>query len=306
MLRLLQCMACFVLVLSCTPAPRPSAINPPNASAGPSDASRQLRAYYAARLTTLKAQGLMRTDFAPADAAFNAQTLIKDFRRIALYTEYTRDAPGLVAQETVSSLGRWQKPIALGIYFGPSVPSDRRRVDQREIQSYARRLGAITGLRVQFTSIANANFIVAVLSLDEMRSELPTVLEDVPYATPRLIQEVSNLPREISCVVYGQTSADPPFGYVGAVAIIRDELPDLTRQSCVHEELAQGLGLINDADDVRPSVFNDDEEFALLTRHDEVLLKMLYDPRLRDGMTPQERAPILVDVARDAMRQSRI
>ena len=44
------------------------------------------------------------------------------------------------------------------------------------------------------------------------------------------------------------------------------------------------MGLANDSPDARPSVFNDDEEFAFLTRHDELLLKMLYDPRLRPGM----------------------
>ena len=43
----------------------------------------------------------------------------------------------------------------------------------------------------------------------------------------------------------------------------------------------------------RPSIFNDDDEFALLTRHDELLLEMLYDPRLRPGMTAAEAMPIV-------------
>ena len=32
------------------------------------------------------------------------------------------------------------------------------------------------------------------------------------------------------------------------------------------------MGLANDSPEARPSIFNDDEEYALLTGHDEMLL----------------------------------
>jgi hypothetical protein len=57
--------------------------------------------------------------------------------------------------------------------------------------------------------------------------------------------------------------------------------------------VAQGLGLPNDSPTARPTIFNDDEEFALLTRHDELLLRILYDRRLQPGLEPAEaRAPV--------------
>ena len=61
------------------------------------------------------------------------------------------------------------------------------------------------------------------------------------------------------------------------------------------------MGLPNDSPDARPSLFNDSLEFALLTEHDEILLRMLYDPRLQPGMTVAEARPILPAVARDAI-----
>ena len=70
------------------------------------------------------------------------------------------------------------------------------------------------------------------------------------------------------------------------------------RLACLHEELAQGLGLPNDSGLNRPSIFNDDEEFALLTRQDELMLSMLYDPSLRSGMTEAEARPIVQSLAR--------
>ena len=64
------------------------------------------------------------------------------------------------------------------------------------------------------------------------------------------------------------------------------------------------MGLPNDSPQARPSLFNDDLEFALLTEHDAILLRMLYDPRLRPGMTADEARPLLPAIARDARRRS--
>ncbi len=48
-------------------------------------------------------------------------------------------------------------------------------------------------------------------------------------------------------------------------------------------------------------MFNDDDEFALLTRHDELLLKMLYDPRLHAGMTAEEATPVAREIANELL-----
>jgi hypothetical protein len=57
------------------------------------------------------------------------------------------------------------------------------------------------------------------------------------------------------------------------------------------------MGLANDSPEARPSVFNDDEEYALLTTHDEMLLAILYDPRLKAGMGAAEAMPIVREIA---------
>jgi hypothetical protein len=92
------------------------------------------------------------------------------------------------------------------------------------------------------------------------------------------------------------------FEIVFAAVLIKSEVTGRLRQACIEEELAQSMGLTNDSVLVRPSIFNDDQEFALLTRHDETLLRMLYDPRLRPGMTVAEVRPLLPAIAADATR----
>ena len=105
------------------------------------------------------------------------------------------------------------------------------------------------------------------------------------------------MPRSTYCLVYALAEGSTG-SYTRAFAVIRAEHPDLLRLSCVHEELTQGLGLSNDSRRARPSIFNDDEEFALLTNQDEKLLQILYSPELRPGMSPAEARPIVEMLAR--------
>ncbi|MEM7441648.1 MAG: DUF2927 domain-containing protein, partial [Pseudomonadota bacterium] len=159
---------------------------------------------------------------------------------------------------------------------------------------------------VNFTNLANANFVVMFLDADESKTVPSQVAPLAPWMGLEVVNGIESLPDEIYCIAYGRTSDAPPFGYIGSVVVVKAENPPRLRKSCIQEEMSQALGLANDGANIRPSIFNDDEEFAYLTAHDEFLLKMLYDPRLADGMTPATQAPILRQVAQDAMKKSLI
>jgi hypothetical protein len=98
---------------------------------------------------------------------------------------------------------------------------------------------------------------------------------------------------EVICVANNLFSSDDNNLIVAGMVVIGSETTGLLRQACLHEEIVQALGLANDHPDVRPSIFNDDGEFALLTEHDEHLLHILYDPRLKPGMTVDEAMPVV-------------
>ena len=131
-----------------------------------------------------------------------------------------------------------------------------------------------------------------------MQARLKSLVPDIRDSELALFRD---LPRSFYCFVVAVSDHSNPNTYTHAVALIRAEHPDLVRLSCIHEEIAQGLGLPNDSPEARPSIFNDDDEFALLTTHDEMLLKMLYDPRLKPGMTVSEARPLARIIARELM-----
>jgi hypothetical protein len=126
------------------------------------------------------------------------------------------------------------------------------------------------------------------------------IQQTLPGIAPGLIDGMTQMGRSNFCLVY--VNADPT-GTVKerALAVIPSELPDLMRLMCLHEELAQGLGLGNDSRAARPSIFNDDNEFATLTPQDEQLLSMLYSPELTPGMTEAQARPIVESLARRLM-----
>lgn len=242
------------------------------------------------------ARGLMRTDGGGPDVPFSARQLEDNFVQIALYDEYVSSGGRIIAQRTPSALRRWERPVRMNVQFGATVPQAQRDTDSRNITAYARRLARVTGHPVTMSSKSAANFHVLVLNEDDRRAYGPNLQALVPGIGTTEISTITRMPRSFFCVVFA-LSTSATSGYDTAVAVIRGELPDLLRLSCIHEEMAQGMGLANDSPAARPSIFNDDEEFALLTDHDELLLKMLYDTRLTPGMKEAETRPILRRIA---------
>ena len=201
------------------------------------------------------------------------------------FDEYTSVNGNIVAQQTSSQLRKWTNPVRMKVEFGASVPEEQRVTDRVNIVSYASRLSRISGLSIR--QAENANFHVFVVNEEERRTLAPRIRQILPGIDEGALKTVVDMPRSTFCLVFALDSGNKGT-YSQALAVIRGEHPDLLRLSCIHEEIAQGLGLSNDSPAARPSVFNDDEEFGLLTTHDELLLRMLYDRRMVPGMNVAE------------------
>ncbi|RDD96733.1 DUF2927 domain-containing protein [Paracoccus pantotrophus] len=267
-------------------------------AAAASPASRNMRDYLAGVEQALIARGRLRTDSGD-EIALTPEKLADTFIEVALYDEYVREGGKLVSRPTLAPLRRWQQPVALRLEFGDSVAPDQRARDRAEIAGFAARLARISGHPVALTGGAG-NVTVLILNEDERRAIGPRLAALVPGIPPGDIAALRDLAPQNYCTVFAYSNGNSPV-YAQAVALIRAELPPRMRRSCMHEELAQGMGLANDSPRARPSIFNDNEEFAYLTRHDELLLQILYDARLRPGMTEAEVRPIVLQIARELL-----
>jgi Protein of unknown function (DUF2927) len=64
---------------------------------------------------------------------------------------------------------------------------------------------------------------------------------------------------------------------------------------CAYEELLQALGPINDTN-VPWTMFNDDVQMGFFDVYDQLILNLLYDPRIRPGMSRREVAALLPQI----------
>ncbi len=68
---------------------------------------------------------------------------------------------------------------------------------------------------------------------------------------------------------------------------------------CAYEELLQSLGPINDTSSVPWTMFNDNVSMGFFDVYDQYILNVLYDPRIKAGMTVEQVKAVLPDVLAD-------
>ena len=81
--------------------------------------------------------------------------------------------------------------------------------------------------------------------------------------------------------------------------IIAVDAGDFIFYDCVYEELLQALGPINDDDNLPWTMFNDEVQMGFFDIYDQFLLNILYDPRIRAGMSREQVKQVLPAILPD-------
>jgi Protein of unknown function (DUF2927) len=102
---------------------------------------------------------------------------------------------------------------------------------------------------------------------------------------------------------------DERFRIRRAEVILPVDAGEFTFYDCAYEELLQALGVINDDRSVPWTMFNDEVQMGFFDVYDQYLLNILYDPRIRAGMTKDEvnaRLPEVLSTARTWVRDANL
>ena len=260
-------------------------------------------------VSTYSNTGKMRTDRSPVDAPLSADLLAKNFELIAFEFEDNPLGRGKKSRQSPAILRRWEA----GLHYNVIGPIDGLGNAKAEV---ARMTAWLSKLSQRQFSEVKPHFLrgkddpaanVLIMMGDGDYFDLLTT----PYARNSILKKGSDQKGAraaldfvedwhessspcAATVFWRNEQDDSKFGtIVYAVVAIRTDIGQLLLQSCVEEELAQIMGLTNDDASVRPSLFNDDQEFSLLTNHDILLLRTLYDGRLKSGMPVETAMPIV-------------
>ncbi len=170
-------------------------------------------------------------------------------------------------------IAKWQGPVRLAVQGKPKP----RHLDF--LRRHAATLSGLTGVSiepVEEREAANVN-VVFVPRAQMSKIKIGGVPEDL----------IRKLAGPGGC--YFVSWQKPPGTIIGAVIVANTDRDIAEINHCLLEELTQSLGMPNDTDILRPSIFSDHDKLTDLSRSDVIVVRTLYDPRLKAG-TPKAEA----------------
>ena len=174
-------------------------------------------------------------------------------------------------------LTRFEGPITIRL-IGDVPPSARG-----ELARVMGRFRSEAGLSVSETSAADASITIDFQPKSQLRRAVPSASCFVVPNMTSFRQYLAS--RNTVAVDWTQLTRRTKV----AVFIPADTSPQEVRD-CLHEELAQAMGPLNDLFRLPDSVFNDDNFQSVLTGFDMLMLRVHYSPELRSGMNEAEVA----------------
>ncbi len=132
-----------------------------------------------------------------------------------------------------------------------------------------------------------ANFVVTLVQSRDLARTIRT-----RYGADRAKQIQQSLhPQCLSGI-----GKDRSFRIRRAEVILPVDAGEFAFYDCAYEELLQALGVINDDSSVPWTMFNDNVQMGFFDVYDQYLLNILYDPRVRPGMSKGDLDNLLPEV----------
>lgn len=177
---------------------------------------------------------------------------------------------------------RFEGPIRVRVTGTP----DRDMVE--DLRRLIVRLRSEAGIDIDFGQGANQLTIEAVSSR-EIRNYLP---QAACFVVPGITSlKEYDTARRTNATDWARLQRREKI----AVFVPSDVSPQESRD-CLHEELAQAIGPLNDLYRLPDSTFNDDNMNSVLTGFDMLMLRVTYAPELRSGMSAEEVRRVLPGV----------
>lgn len=215
------------------------------------------------------------------EVPYSNDQVVRNFIQIALRAE----ASDMSGYGRGIGVTKWVTPLRY------SVTGARPR-DQKKINTLIARLRLLTGADIAEAVDGPPNFRISFVPFRERDRTIDMLSSEVALG-PAVGSMVNRWRVGENEKCLGLVSFHPNSSAIAkADILIKDELPPQIRNDCIVEEIVQSLGLMNDDPRVRPSIFNDDQQYHELTSHDEYLLRILYDPRIYPGMSAGEAMPM--------------
>ena len=154
---------------------------------------------------------------------------------------------------------------------------------QSDLSRLLKRLRSEAGIEINMTTDSSASITINAVRRRDIQRNLP---QAACFVVPN-ISSLSEYPRAARAP---KTDWSRLAERTRIAIFVPVDSPPQELRDCLHEELAQALGPLNDLYRLPDSVFNDDNIHTVLTSYDMLILRTYYAPDLRNGMTRAEVA----------------
>lgn len=225
---------------------------------GPAEQSTRTATQTANILPVMKAFSAPR----PVPPSRSNRDIQRDFMELVFQLESGR---------ALSTFTRFEGPISVRVTGNPppNLGPDLNRLMHR--------LRTEAGIDIDLTRSSHANITIQAVSRADIRRHLPKA---ACFVVPNIsdLSEYRAAKRTRATNWSGLTKRERL-----AIFLPNDASPQEVRD-CLHEELAQAIGPLNDLYRLPDSVFNDDNVHTVLTGFDMLILRAYYAPELQNGM----------------------
>lgn len=194
--------------------------------------------------------------------------IARDFLDLAFTLESGRSLPVFT---------RFEEPVTLRL-TGRADP-----VLAKDLRDLLRRLRAEAGIDIRLTRGADAHITVESVPGASIRRALP-------QAACFVVPNVASLEDYVRNRRGARTAWSELRSRERVAIFVPADVSGQEARDCLHEELAQALGPLNDLYRLSDSVFNDDNMHTVLTGFDMLILRAYYAPELANGMSRAEVA----------------
>lgn len=213
----------------------------------------------------------------PADPTEAAQ--LETFRRLAF------GPPG-------GQLAKWQRPLRVALV---DVPDPQAR---QIAQAHLATLESLSGLDVEEAEPRGANLLVFFADDPVAAARRHRGLYRHRVTDPRRFEALLAERADSTCFGFLWGGWPTGGGVDFATVFVRTDRGERTLQGCLVQQTTQVMGLRHDLDPDADSIFSDSGRHDDLTDSDRMMLRLLYDARLKPGL----RWPESEALARAALR----
>ena len=189
-------------------------------------------------------------------------------------------------------LRKWVKPIRVSVIgTGPSKVSSL-------VQSHLEHLKYLTKHDIEYLPQGDVNYVV--LMTPDIATDVLTTHRALArnfFVSDAVMEQTVNSHRGKSQCYYVTAWNDALIQ--GALVVVPSGRDIATIYLCLIRQMAQALGLLYNGASPDFSVFSNATRFVDLTTQDMTFLRMLYDPRLKPGMSLDDVRRLAPEILRD-------